>query len=717
MKKIIFSSVFVLFMVLHGLNMMLTVYDENRIPVEDVIVRTDERIYRSNNQGRMLISEDDANTNVVIHKIGYQDQQFSLSALPAEIYLRIKPIRITGEIINEELETGDLSHITNRIYLEMPEINYSIPDLIYNNTGLNIQGSTLTGERVVLTKPGFEGRHTLVLLDGIPLNTLGQSFDLSSIPADIISSIEILDPGSSEAGSGAMGVIINLKTRDREEFRKLKLSQSFGSFGLNSSSVNLSGYWKNQHFFASMSRSYTRNDFKYEAKEYWDNPDSLRTRKYNDKKNWDILFNTTGRFQNFILKYQFLYQDFFKKLPGPTNNPDLYKNSRLKRESIRHQFSFERYLNQWLWKSQIYYFDTYSTYDNTLIEEPWSNFDIYYLHNKQTTRQSGLKLSGENTKINPEIRLGTFYNKEYFTYEDLRDNENLLNKIRENMAVFVDLTLNKEIHDFEIKLNAGSRLEKVSDFNWFQTWNINPEIKFRNLINVTLGVSTGEGLTVPSIYDLYWQGDTQTLGNPDLTPETVQTVLGYLKLNYARNTVKFSMRSDDIENKILWIPDYNKTWKPINVGAVQVDNFEIHLQTNPFKFLAFDIIYSKIKAIDKSRTLAGEPTDYYSKELIYNPGKIMRSQLKLNLLNFEISTIYKYTGCQWTTRDQLSDDKKLSDYSLLDTNINYRADLDLINIILQIELKNITNTRYEIYEYSPAPGFNWEFSLSTDIDF
>jgi len=595
--------------------------------------------------------------------------------------------------------------------------NSSLSEIIYDNTDFIIQGSTLRGERSVITRPGFEGRHTLILLDGIPMNISGQSFDLSMIPVEIISKIEILETGSTEFGSGAIGAVINLKTLEKGKFQNLKLTQTLGSFGLNRTSITTSGYMNQVNYYLGINRSYTKNNFKYKAREFWDNPDSLRTRGNNDKEDLDIFLKLSGGIGSATLKYQIIYKDFLKKLPGPTNNPDLFKDSRLTGNIFHQQLNLERFLDRWLWKTQFYYINTETFYDNTRIEEPWSGFDIYYLHNRQKVKQIGIKLTTENGGIDPEIRSGISYNREYFTYEDLTDNQDLLQKSRENTAFWGNVTLKKRLDELSFKILTTGRLEKITGFNWYSTWQFNPEIKFVNYWEILLGMSIGNGLTLPSIYDLFWKGDTQTTGNPDLNPEKGDSFSAYLNFKIPGSSVKFSLSKDRISNKILWIPDFNKTWIPVNVGIVEVTNFEIQLHTNPFEFLSFNTILSNIEAVDKSKTLSGEPADYYGKDLIYTPGRMIRSRLEFRLASFKFGPSYKYTGAQWTTRDQLNDENKISDFSIFDVNVGYGCNLNRFHFNFQLDLKNITNTSYEIFEYSPAPGFNWEFNISSEIEF
>ena len=85
--------------------------------------------------------------------------------------------------------------------------------------------------------------HTLVMLDGVPLNTLGENYsDVAMVPARIIERIEIVKGAASSAWGQALGGVINVITKAPDQ-RKLggATTNSLGEGVTADSNVELSG--------------------------------------------------------------------------------------------------------------------------------------------------------------------------------------------------------------------------------------------------------------------------------------------------------------------------------------------------------------------------------------------------------------------------------------------------------------------------------------------
>ena len=72
------------------------------------------------------------------------------------------------------------------------------------------------------------------------------------------------------------------------------------------------------------------------------------------------------------------------------------------------------------------------------------------------------------------------------------------------------------------------------------------------------------------------------------------------------------------------------------------------------------------------------------------------------------------TGEQWTTRDQLSEEKILSSYDLLNIGLEYSDGWKDFKFTPAIRVNNIFNKLYEVYDHIPQPGFNYEVNLGIE---
>ena len=120
------------------------------------------------------------------------------------------------------------------------------------------------------------GQNTLVLLDGIPLNSVqGNGYDTSQIPVSMIDRIEVIPAGGNVMyGDGAVGGVINIITKAPQN------KENYGSMGLEAGSWStLNG---NLHYGTKVTdrllmdvayNGYTSSDYRSKNKDY-DNDDT-----------------------------------------------------------------------------------------------------------------------------------------------------------------------------------------------------------------------------------------------------------------------------------------------------------------------------------------------------------------------------------------------------------------------------------------------------------
>jgi len=699
---------------LTALDISGNVYDKNAEAIENVVIDCEGKILLTNMQGKFILKEVSPDSEVKFHKIGYKDLTFSAKEVPADIILEISAIELEGTRITAE----SLEH-------KLPDnIEKKIIDLNYNNTGndlagilgkeggLQVTGTGLTGESQYVVIPGYKAKHTLIMLDGITLNKPGEAFDISTIPVEIIDNIEIYGSGSLTEGSGSMAGVININTKKRDRSTSISLRQSLGSFGLNNSAFTISTTYKNSNFFLNLSRRSARNDFTYEAKDYWDNPDSLRIRKFNDKKFYDLNFHF-GNSRFFIpFSYTLHHQNLFKKLPGPTNNPELFENSRLTGTINRHTLLLEKSFGGLRWSNYLHYFQEHTRYDNTRIDELYQSFLDYYVLNKNNYNNKSWKSSLTYKKNNLDLGLVLDLNRQTFEYEEITDETDSIPLIEDdNTAIGCNINYEYSIFPFTLKWFSSGRVDRFSNDDQF-SYNLIPELVFQSTFDLQLGASFSKGFTVPSFYELYWKGDTQAVGNPDLQPETNQSEQIHLKLKHNDSYLKISYRHDEITDMIVWFPDFNKTWKPLNVSGAEVDNITVSAIFKFCRAISFDTNIDITDTKDRSVDSEGEQTSYWGTDIIYMPEYLINLNLNCFYKNIGFRINYKGTGEQWPTRDQLSEELKLPAYDIVNLDINYKMNISSWEFKSGILLNNIADKVYEIYEYSPQPGFNWELEVN-----
>jgi vitamin B12 transporter len=138
----------------------------------------------------------------------------------------------------------------------------SLLEILRNVVGVSVSQNGGQGEAASVFLRGANSEHTLVLLDGVPLNdpiNPSRSADLAHLYLQNIERIEILrGPQSPLFGSDALGGVISVITRQGQGRPGLTLSSSAGSLGTYTGQVGLTGSNRAVHYSFGLSRFETK---------------------------------------------------------------------------------------------------------------------------------------------------------------------------------------------------------------------------------------------------------------------------------------------------------------------------------------------------------------------------------------------------------------------------------------------------------------------------
>jgi vitamin B12 transporter len=708
MRAKIIIILFFVMMKLIGLNITGRVVDVDEEPIGNVIITVNNKAVISRENGNFRLVDVSAEDEINFHKISYKDREIIAGNIKETIVLEDDIITIEGLRVIEERKK-ELIGLSEIIVIKTNNNSGSAADILRDNSDLQISGIPLTGEEQKIIFPGYKARHTLVMLDGIPLNKSGTAFDISTIPAEIIESIEVMKGSSSSiGGAGSMGGIININTKMANNKYMVNIGHSFGSFGLDKHSLIFSAANSKFQFYTFVRKSFARNDFEYIPAE---NPDTLRTRDFNDKSIYDANISLGYSGSIGMLSYKLLFQDFFKKLPGNVESLEYFKDSRLTGQSQKHILNYSRKLEDYRIKADIFYSLDKSLYDNTRLDSTWSE-NIYLAtlaRNRQLSR--GIKLHSEYLSDTFYIDWGGDYRYEDFKYTDLNFPDQSIEKVyRNNYAVFGKTQLQQKHFPYTTSLTGSARWDNTTGFNDHTSWKVEPEFSYENYFKIFLGGNVANGYTLPSYYSLFWKGDTHVSGNPDLKPESSLSWQIFSKLELLDNSFKVTYRHDDIDDMIIWIRDEWEKWKPMNLSVAEIENWDFELNLNPYKYLKLGAIYTRSSAINRSKN---DPN--YGSNLIYAPDYSLNINVRFESRKFMGNLIYKFIGEQWSNSDQSAIEHLLPAYDLIDAGVEYSVSWKNFKFTPEIRVNNVFNKLYEIYDHVPQPGFNWEVNLGIEF--
>ncbi|MCK9557812.1 MAG: TonB-dependent receptor [Candidatus Cloacimonetes bacterium] len=643
-----------------------------------------------------------------IHRLGFHDRTISTRDLKAPVVL-VRDDIVLPSVWVRAIEYRPNSPSLNSSIIH-PDTNAGINnsnDLLLQNPAFVTTDTRLSGERQTVSILGSFSRHSLVMLDGVVLNPAGEAFDLSRIPIGQISHIEVIKGNSSVyGGSAAIGGIIHIHTKKADDARaaEAEIYSSMGSFGLYKQAYRLLINRDALSLKAEYMHHTALNNFTYKTPDFWGIEPELE-REHN-KKTGDS-FYAKARYSKDAseLSYSINMGSFVRQLPGTINFLDLYDNSKLTGNYAQHNLrgilSHRDFAHELLlWWNRDFSIFTNQGSTNTLAKS----------HYDQTQQSRGLKLS--NNLNLEETKLGV--NAEYSTVD--YDYFNRLSNIkttgeRDNSAIAVQAQQVWYPGIMSYKALGAFRADYCED-KVQPSWRLEQELQVPLGFELTIGGYVGTAYSQPSLFDMYWIGDSETQGNPNLKSESSFGYNMYAEANTGKARWKIAYYQNLVENLIQWRQYYLNgiSWKPFNVGKARIRNYEFETQMQISRLLKVNAGVTFTDAKDVARNSGGIPSPSYNKKLVYTPA--MKAVAMLNFGNDirGCSLQYNYTGEQYSTVDNMI--APLKGFDTLDTAGFYRIGLRFIDIRCDLRVNNILNKMYEIYAYTPQPGINWETGIS-----
>lgn len=457
------------------------------------------------------------------------------------------------------------------------------------------------GQLKTVSIRGSSSDQVVVLLDGVRLNTpLTGTVDLSTIPIQYVDKIEVVRGGGSAlVGSGALGGVINIKTRPTS--RPLTVaSVTYGSFNTLSLDLSTSRQFGDLGFFISYNHSRSDGDFDFESI----NGEKLE-RINNEFRSDSLLLKADydlGGFEVSLLN-EFYYDD--KGVPGlgefqedSSNQKDLRNltSLRLKKTGL---FSPDLDL-----AAYVYY-----KYDRLEFKDPEPQVGIPV---DTDSRLSTAGITNELTWYHSKFQTLSFAME--IIHESL-DDDDYNSPSRTNLGLFIgdDLSF----------LDSRLRINPLFRFDYYHTDNVEDQsdtsyspmlgVVYSPLENLLLKGNLSYSHRVPDFGELFFPEQTFVGGNPDLEKEkSFNFDIGF---SYALSNLYFEINyfRSNIEDSILFVFISSQRIEPRNVGDVTQQGIESNLVFKPFDFLDIIAVYTYLdgEIKDTGAQLPGRPENKF----------------------------------------------------------------------------------------------------------
>jgi vitamin B12 transporter len=563
----------------------------------------------------------------------------------------------------EEAKTLDAIQVTgNRSKLNLDDTLASVtiitrsdieqsqaPDvftLLSQQAGIDITRSGGGGALNSIFLRGSNSNHTLILIDGVRINSSTQgSFDVSVLPVSMIDRIEIVrGPRTAFWGSDAIGGVIQFFTRRPSDFIELRA----GSYGYASLDAGL-GFGDNTNNFG-IDLGYGReNGFSAtNAAAFGFNPDNDGFENRHLKLNGKIRISeqTLSGFATFTRAEI----EFDQGITDQDNTQAGLNLSGLLTQRWQHELSL-------------------SYYDEQL--------DTPAFTSEFSTRRFGL--DWVNTlELNAQNRLniGVNWSREKGFSSDATNGGTQFDQARDNAGLFAAWRGDFERNQFDLSLRYDDNEQFGSNTSTQAAWGF----KFNDIAK--LRASWGEGFRAPNFNELYYPGFFGLFqGNPNLNPERSENIELGLNIAISENqSLALSAYRNKIENLIAF--QGGSTFSAVNIGRARLEGIEAEYRFNLETFS----LYANASWQD-------------TRDAGTDAKLLRRADRKFNIsVQFKISPQLSW-GLDFQAASQRPDfGSPAAGYGRLDARISYRfADA----WTLEARLENLADK-----DYALIPGFN-----------
>jgi vitamin B12 transporter len=562
-----------------------------------------------------------------------------------------------------------------------------------------------------VSQRGLGAEHTLLLLNGIPLNSMQNGFlNLGTFPVEDIERVEVVRGGQSAAfGANAVAGVINVITQPRFTDAPVQMLTSIGSFGTHrlhlSGAVPLpTGVLK-----LGMTDERGRGDYEYiwqegqGAREFRRMNNDHQARVYTAAGNaW---LGSTVQVQGFSS-----YATSESGAPGAVWDPAIASTARQRDVQLLAQAGVSVKLGETSrWETRLQYRDEYERYFDPTYFPGFGTTDNYFRDHTAWMEQS--------VALAPldwlNIQVGT--DGAYSSGEG----NSLTDQVRRWQYGMFAAT---EVHVFgrseteaSLSLAPGLRFDYAGD----GLSAVSPRIGVQWTLGIFQAGVLGEArpqlraswsmnFRGPTFNELYYNGGGG-VGNPGLKPERSRSaeIGGSFSFNgIGEHYVNFTGYLIQMQDRIIWIPIEAWVYAPRNFREVKSSGMELDYRWSmPSVGLAAQIGYSRGKAEKTSADFPGDPT--VGTDLVYVPRDKLDLTLSLEqdlpwyfLPRAGIVIKHAIISTRFTSEDNLS---SLPGYRT--TNATLRLVMRLLgaDLITRAEVENLFNTEYQVLAGYPMP--------------
>lgn len=548
-----------------------------------------------------------------------------------------------------------------------------------------------------LASPSFRGSgssHTAILWNGVPLTSplTGQQ-DLSLLPVSLFDQASIQTGGASSLfGSGSIGGTIQLNNTVRfQEGLHVQATLQAGSFQNNFKEIG--SRWSGKKFGWSFKILHQASENNFPFTNSLTLPAKRERRQHNAYKQASILNQYFWQASpKSVLSLRLWYQQSHYEVP---NAITLSQTARATEENCA-----VRVLTGW-------------DYDHKNVSIVYQGA---YMHQTLDYRDPVIQLTSLNqfTSVvqNAEIHLNAPHSSEFTGAIHYTREQGQADAFGETTPIRNRLAL-AAAYTYPIMKNLRFALSLREELINGNTTPVAPKLSvlWEPITGLSVFSHASRNYRLPTFNDLFWLG-AGARGNKNLKPELS---IGYetgVQLKTKNISGKIVVFSNLVDDWILWNPDADQVWSPINIKKVWSRGAESQItwKRNPGKIdLEVTAQYSLTLATNESIYETGNRGEI-GKQLALTPIHEGSLSTRLKIKGFHLSMINSYTGQQFTEDDN-SMFYALSPYLISNIWFSKSVKAAATRMTVSFEINNLFNTNYQARPGYPLPGINYRAGL------